>query len=321
MRRLFILGLLSFWLALSIPAFTEAAAKFEPADGEVLLFIGQDQESINDYVRSVKRIPAGFMVYSSVQMANSLDEPSDLGSRVQHCGYLQEKYPGTALQIGLYMVDALDGIVAGSYDANLDKMAAWFKKANAPVFLRIGYEFDAPINHYDPAKYAMAYRYIVDKFNRAGVTNVAYVWHSYASVVEGGNLLRWYPGDEYVDWVGISYFSGYNISDIKRVLKIAQDKGKPLMIAEATPMGRILSKDDKAWKIYFKKLFTFMEENNVKALSYINTDWDTIPMFKGWNWGDSRVQTNKDVLRGWKEEIKKDKYLHASGDLFRQIGF
>ena len=44
-------------------------------------------------------------------------------------------------------------------------------------------------------------------------------------------------------------------------------------------------------------------------------------MFKGWNWGDSRVQTDENILRKWKEEINKEKYLHASKDLYSRIGF
>ena len=52
------------------------------------------------------------------------------------------------------------------------------------VFLRIGYEFDGPHNHYDPQDYKKAYIYLADKINEEGVTNAVFVWHSYASATE-----------------------------------------------------------------------------------------------------------------------------------------
>ncbi len=51
-----------------------------------------------------------------------------------------------------------------------------------------------------------AYRRIVDRFRDKGIRNVAFVWHSFAST-GSEELMDWYPGDGYVDWVGISYFN------------------------------------------------------------------------------------------------------------------
>ena len=99
-----------------------------------------------------------------------------------------EHYPKALVQIGLYMVNALDGVIAGQFDYNIEKLAEVFKREDRPIYLRIGYEFDNPDNHYDPVKYIMAYRYIVDKLHRLGVNNVAYVWHSYA-VIDSQNPL------------------------------------------------------------------------------------------------------------------------------------
>ena len=40
-----------------------------------------------------------------------------------------------------------------------------------------------------------------------GVNNVAFVWHSYIfASYNGFPISAWYPGDEYVDWVGVSLF-------------------------------------------------------------------------------------------------------------------
>jgi len=182
------------------------AAEFVPPEGKILLIIGQHKDAIDTYVKELEHTPAGIMVYTSVQLAEGIYDAFDHGGGAQHLQYEVEKYPDTVMQVGLYMVDVLDAIIEGKYDNNIKKIGKWIKKANRPVYLRIGYEFDGPHNHYDPELYVKAYRYIVEKFRRSGVNNVAYVWHSYANYTKRP-VMDWYPGDEYVDWVAVSYVS------------------------------------------------------------------------------------------------------------------
>jgi beta-mannanase len=66
----------------------------------------------------------------------------------------------------------------------------------------------------DPAGFIAAWRRIHDIFQQAGVTNVVWVWAPNCESHPGGynqasanNWTRYYPGDAYVDWVGID---GYN---------------------------------------------------------------------------------------------------------------
>ena len=66
----------------------------------------------------------------------------------------------------------------------------------------------------DPTRYVAAYRHIHDIFVAAGATNARWVWAPNADSHPGGtsatswnNWRSYYPGDAYVDWVGID---GYN---------------------------------------------------------------------------------------------------------------
>lgn len=293
-------------------------AKFEPPEGKVLLFVGQDNKTINGYVKAAGIVPAGFMTYTSIQKLEGLDsEGPDYGSGTMHADRLSAEYKETCLQVGLYEVDALKDILSGKYNANIDRLAKWLKRSGRPVFLRIGYEFDGPHNRYNPKEYAAAYRYLVDRLRAAGVKNAAYVWHSYASN-SSRSIAPWYPGDDYVDWVGISYFDQPR-SLMSRALAFAREHGKPLMIAEATPRGSGVTHGQPSWNAWFRDFFRFSADHGVKAISYINSNWEEMPMWQGQGWGNARLQDNPLVLSLWLEEIKKEKYLNSSKGLLKSL--
>lgn len=313
------------WLALvcclSVPLNVSAEgqrAKFEPPDGRVLLMVGQDKDTINEYVGAVGIVPGGSMVYTSIQQLEGLTSQADHGSGPMHASALVKRYPQAAIQMGLSMVGALEGLPQGAYDGNIDKLAQWLKHVRVPVFLRIGYEFDGPHNHYDPRQYQGAYRYLVDALRQREVRNVATVWHSYASGTPH-SLEAWYPGDTYVDWVGLSYFD--QPEDLMEpVVQFAKQHHKPLMIAEATPRGIGTGMDDLSWKAWFHLMFSFAERQHVKAISYINSNWEAQPMWRGQGWGDAQVQANAFVKAAWLKELAQPKYLQASPELFTILG-
>ncbi|MCB4790506.1 MAG: glycoside hydrolase family 26 protein [Elusimicrobia bacterium] len=298
----------------------DRSSKFEPGDDKVLLFIGQDNKTIDKYISSVKIVPAGFMLYTSIQSMEGLDSKSpDYGSGTMYAEELIRKYPNTMLQIGLYMVDALNDTYSGIYDDNIDKLAVWLNKVKIPVFLRIGYEFDGSHNHYDPEDYIKAYRYLVNRLRGLKVNNVAYVWHSNACRLKP-ILESYYPGEEYVDWVGITYFN-QPACLIDPVITFAKGRGKPVIVAEGTPknIGTIGGK--ASWNIWYGPFFSYVNKNKIKAISYINSDWDRMPMYKGQYWKDARVQSNKYIKDFWISEIQKQTYLKSSDGLFEQLNY
>ncbi|MFH1655634.1 MAG: glycosyl hydrolase [Candidatus Omnitrophota bacterium] len=294
-------------------------ASFCPPEGKILLIIGQHKEAIDTYIKELKHVPAGIAVYTSVQRAEGIYKAFDHGGGAQHLQYEVRKYRNSVMQVGLYMVDVPKETVNGKYDDNLKKIGTWIKKTNRPVYLRIGYEFDGPHNHYDPELYVKAYRYIADKFRAMGVDNVAYVWHSYAHHTERP-ITDWYPGDEYVDWVAVSYFSPVR-KYLERIVDFGREHNKPLMIAEATPQGVGVTYGDYALERWYEPFFEFIDTYDVKAVSYINCDWEALPMWKGQGWKDSRVEANPIIKKRWLEEVSKDKYLKASKGLFGLLGF
>lgn len=301
---------------------TQAQADpFLPPQGKVLVMVGQDKETIDQYVQSTGHVPAGLMIYTSVQEVSGLTEPKDFGANIQYGQYLVDKYPDSVLQIGLYMVGALEDTISGKYDDAIAKLGTWIKATKRPVYLRIGYEFDLPENGYDPVLYQKAYRYIVDYLRQQSVDNIAYVWHSHGYFFPEKPMMDWYPGDDYVDWFAVSFFKPFNQGNVNFIAKRAQEHGKPFMIAESTPFGTGTGKGEKSWNMWFKIFFESIERYHVKAVCYINSDWESQSMFKGKGWGDARIQANDWIKERWLKEISRSQFMHATPSLFKNLNY
>lgn len=280
---------------------------FAPPWQKTLLIAGQDAYSIDGYVKGTGTVPGGVMAYTSIQELSGLWASFNNGAGLHNAGYLMETYPNSTLQLGLYMVDALLAINEGTYDANIDRLADWLSGLNRPVFLRIGYEFDEPSNHYDTTQYIFAFRRIVNRFRAKGVENVAFVWHSAAKIIDKDPEM-WYPGDEYVDWIGVSFFSTSQYETAKDMYWKAYFKEKNFMIAEASPMGMVSVRAKKDW---YEKFFQFIDEIHPQAVCYINYYWDALPAYKKNRYGDARLEAYPEILEMWKVEMGNDRYLHA----------
>ena len=293
--------------------------KFCPLVNKTLLIIGQDNKTIDEYISKIEIIPAGFMLYTSIQDMDGLESPSkDRGSGFFHANKLIASYPNTVLQIGLYMVDGLKQTINGEFDKNIERLSRWLKTINIPVYLRIGYEFDGLHNKYEPEEYKKAFVYVYDKLISANVKNVAFVWHANASDL-GSNIIDWFPGDQYVDWVGISYFDQPE-DCMMPVIHFARQHKKPVMIAEATPKG-VGAYDQLSWRAWYQLLFKFIRRNDIRMLSYINSNWEKQPMWANQGWEDARVEAYPFVKKHWINEISKNNFLQQSDDLYSLIQY
>jgi hypothetical protein len=101
-------------------------------------------------------------------------------------------------------------IANGSQDSYILQWAQMLKSVGRPLFFRPWWEMNGnwfSWGNRDPATYVAAWRHMHDLFSQAGATNVVWVWCP--NVTDGGapHWTNYYPGDAYVDWVGID---GYN---------------------------------------------------------------------------------------------------------------
>lgn len=319
-------GILFLWITLSLGAQHSShngAPKYAPADGQKLLIMGQDLGAVggldayyDGYVDNLGHVPAGVTSYTGFPGLGGLTDLANWGAGdINAQAYMEDAtFDNSAIVIGLYLVDQLLSIINGNSDSQLNDLGGWIKTRERPVFLRIGYEFDGPYNHYDPEQFKKAWVYIVKHFDGQGVKNVSYVWQAYG--LNTPNIERWYPGDVYVNWMGYSHFDEPRPGE--NILEFAEERDKPVMIAEATPRTDLKIGDGIThWNSWYKPLFeTIYTNDRIKALAYINANWDSQSMWQGHGWGDSRVQVNDLVMEYWQNEIQKDSWILASDSLF-----
>jgi hypothetical protein len=327
------------------PIKNPALAKFEPKEGQVLVFVGQSNEAIGGTVDFNQgyfdffQKPSGFTMYTNInltgvyQTADWGDGPENLSKQLADADF-----DNSVLAIGLSIVNEEAKIATGGHDANIKKMGEFFLSlGKRPIFLRIGYEFDGSWNNYNKSNYVASFRRIKEKLDGQGVTNIAYIWQSAGQGTSLQELESWYPGDQYVDWCAYSFFNNYAQS---KMIAFAANKKKPVFIAEATPAVTDFVNDPKgntgltkemilsnpnqatlAWNDWFVPFFITINDNpkTVKAISYINTNWKDQPMWKSnptFKNLDSRIQLSSFITEKWNEEIAKSKYLKPSSTLF-----
>ena len=136
-------------------------------------------------------------------------------------------------------------INSGRYDGLIKQRAADVKAFGAPILLQWFHEMDGARNKHiagSPAKFIAAWKRIHRIFERAGVKNASWVWCPNAWGFAAGEAQKFYPGDEYVDWICAN---GYNWNPGRRgdewrpfewvfqpFYDWAAGRGKPLMIGE-----------------------------------------------------------------------------------------
>jgi hypothetical protein len=354
--------LFSLLLLISAVSFSQ---KFTPPNGQRLMFIGQDINSVNGYKNSgAFQTPAGVTTYIN-DSNTALRSTTDWGAGPLNAVQTANENPNSTISIGYYMVNQTDAIAAGQRDNQIRDIANYISQVNRPVFLRIGYEFDGAWNAYNQTSYINAYKRVVDiiRQNANAAKWLVTVWQSCTSPIDdnidGGreNLGAYYPGDNYVDWVGMSWFLLPNEMATTRstistqivlgneLVGFAKTHGKPVMIAESAPQGYQLDANtncniggwdgiagqncanktpDQIWNEWFAPFFSFIYANpEIRGVAYINANWDAqslwaSPYPQGY-WGDSRIETNTTIKNNWRAELNKATWLHGSSTLFNTL--
>ena len=108
----------------------------------------------------------------------------------------------------------LAGIIRGDHDPMIRAWAEGAKAWGKPFFLRFDHEMNGAwypwsetANGNSTGEYALAWRHVHDIFTSVGATNVTWVWSPNVTSKRSQPLDGLYPGDAYVDWVGMD---GYN---------------------------------------------------------------------------------------------------------------
>lgn len=109
---------------------------------------------------------------------------------------------------------SLRAIAAGEHDAYIDRFARSVQRHGHPVTLRLMHEMNgnwypwgSGVNGNRSGDFVAAYRHVHDRFTALGVANVQWLWAPNAVYPGAAPLAPLFPGDAYVDAVGVSNYN------------------------------------------------------------------------------------------------------------------
>ena len=285
-------------------------AKFEPARGcYVGAFIELDhivKGKIDEFEELTKKKHASYFTYTGYGMPF----PKAWVDKV--------KAAGGAPQIAFEPNNGLDEV---EDDAYLRAFARDAARARVPIFLRWASEMNGPwiAWHKDPVQYIEKFR-LVSQVMREEAPNVAMVWTPFA---EPQRLIaQFYPGDEWVDWIGMNIYSVYvNNGDVKRP---AYDKdpvdwlrflyenypNKPIHISEFASTFRCKGSNMDTVEFGIEKMNRFYnaikdEFPRVKSVNWFV--WDTITGKKTNN--NYSFLTDTRALAAYRKVVSNEHFL------------
>ena len=140
---------------------------------------------------------------------------------------------------------AMKHIAAGHFDEYIIDFIQILKSYDKPVFLRYAHEFDNP--HYPwsasggntPEEFVAAWKHVDSLIKAEGAHKIMMVWNPWRAQ----HMVDYYPGDEFVDWVGFTALNykalnrngrSYSFSELYKPLRdsLYQFTRKPVMLAE-----------------------------------------------------------------------------------------
>ncbi len=211
-------------------------------------------------------------------------------------------------------------IIKGEYDDYIDFFARELKKWGKPVILRFAHEMNLSSYHWGvkledynenyPGLYQKAFRYVVSIFKKEGAENVFFAFcpNADAAPREKWNTLKnYYPGDRYVDILGLDgyNFDGRSFEDIFsssfHEMKAINDKmpffifetagaeNKKVWIDEALKVSKIWDinaflwfqiNKEKNWKITKKEKDAFKDFKAFSSQNWIKEEYEKKRSFK-----------------------------------------
>lgn len=184
----------------------------------------------------------------------------------------------------------------------VEDTADYLNSLNIPILLRFGAEmniWEIPAN---PKEFIDAYKFVAE-IMRSRAPNVALLWSPNAGSAAGLNYSMFYPGDQYVDWVGIScytskyflgnkkqtdstqaiYLTGDYANPIEQIRPIVQEYGskKPIMLSECgvENYSKTNKEDLTGWAdLQMRRMYAYapMVFPEIKAMLYFDFDFENV---------------------------------------------
>ena len=307
-------------------------ARFEPERGVYFGSSYDNDSRINDY--KFEKIKKYFPKKNSDYLIY-LDFGDDITTLGRYNRYFEDaKKNNIAVMLGWNLLNPIN---PADYDSYIKQTIDYIDSFSIPVFLRFGAEMNVSNIGDDSEQYIKTFRYVADIAHTK--KNIAVVW----SPNDIGGLdkpfEKFYPGDEYVDWIGVShyvikYFQGLkdhgsltDVQDtyfatgdyansllrIKHIMKFIEENNikKPVMISECgvSHKLRLEGEDATDWAvIQLSKMYSELikKYQNIKMINYFN-------VYRGDEPYAFELYTNEALNNKYNELVSDDYFISDIG--------
>ena len=212
----------------------------------------------------------------------------------------------------------LADVAQGDYDTYISTWAKEVKSVQEPVFLRIGHEMNDPYRypwgpHNNSAEdFIDAWKHIFHLFDSIGARNVIWIWSPHPA---HGFYEAFYPGDEFVDYVGVTALNYGVVANWSKWWTFQEIAGnyyqelaafnKPLMITEFGSL--VIGGNRSEW---FGEALADLPEKypKVKSILFFHFSNDNTTTEQSLNWYiiDDTITTRTIInqLQQWPDSLK-----------------
>jgi len=205
-------------------------------------------------------------------------------------------------------------------DYGLEMNGNWFPWSGAVNGGGVKTKYGSPDKADGPERFVDAYRHIVDIFREENVENVTWFFHPdvYSEPnVKWNQPKEYYPGDDYVDWIGISAYGPQNPDEDywdtfpeimrdtqKGILEITKGKPRALLefgVTDHHPLGK-----KSTWLAgAFKYILDKNSPVQFQAISLWHENWEEEDDL----WATLRLDSSAGALATFKKFIADERFV------------
>jgi hypothetical protein len=156
-------------------------------------------------VKDGPKPPSAMMIYAEFEQKNLPERVAHDLAANEALGFAREDY--SIIQIAWnFLHEGSTPPQVLREEAIIREAARFLAETELPILLRVGGEMDIWGNQAKPEEFKAAFRFIAN-IMRQEAPNVALVYSVNVNSAAGVDWMTFYPGDAYVDWVGISLYT------------------------------------------------------------------------------------------------------------------
>lgn len=233
---------------------------------------------------------------------------------------------------------SLDKFISGRFDTELRRYARAARDSGGPLIISFGTEmngdwfpwtgacngggatigYGSPSLADGPERFRDAYRHIIDIFRNEGADNVTWFMHynGLSAPTDRWNAhAAYYPGDDYIDWLGLSAYAAQSPSELRRwnpSFRSVMDQGygsvakvssrKPIALLE---FGVVDHRGKSAWVRSALADVRSGRYPRLKAISWWHSNWRN----RDGSWSRMRLDTSAETLSQYRLAVSDSTFV------------